>query len=381
MYRPTLPWGLWIWDALSACPHGWRSRSSFPSSFPPVKEGDVHRPGELPSHPPGAGPGGHRVGRGEESWVPAGAQHVLPLPPAAHRPRLGLLHAQPAVLWQHRCHPDLRGGGHALELLRHGHCALGAAPGQADGWVRRAAQLGPHPPKAGRRVQSTRTFRAHCPALPCIPRNYCRSGVLASWERCSGRTVKRAGQTGPARHWADSCLCYFCPRPWLALLARCRVRCPQSEPLALGCVLSSPEPRGTARRPDLRWGCWASSGTCLPEGLGARGEIWALLLSCDSKGVLSPASPGAPQGLGARPGSGHCTPSWDAAAKSPGEDEGQACFSLVRGAPGQTVCVSPVLLSQQIQVLKLGWWISCSSAASSQPWTPWQCWPSSKRSM
>lgn len=35
--------------------------------------------------------------------------------------------------------------------------------------------------------------------LPRISRKYCRSRVLASWERCSDRTVKRAGQTGPAR--------------------------------------------------------------------------------------------------------------------------------------------------------------------------------------
>lgn len=59
-------------------------------------------------------------------------------------------------------------------------------------------------------MQSTPNFIAQCLSLLWIPRNCSTSGVLTSREWCSGRTVKRAGQTGPAWHWADSCLCYFC---------------------------------------------------------------------------------------------------------------------------------------------------------------------------
>lgn len=67
-------------------------------------------------------------------------------------------------------------------------------------------------------MQSTPNFTAHCLSLLWIPRNYSTSRILTSWDWYSGRTVKRAGQTGPAWHWADSCLCYFC-LPTLASVA------------------------------------------------------------------------------------------------------------------------------------------------------------------
>lgn len=80
--------------------------------------------------------------------------------------------------------------------------------------------------------------------------------------------------------------------------------------------------------------------------LGSKGDIQALLPSCCSEDVLSPAWPGVdPGGLAAFLGSAHCTPSWDAAVKSPAADAGWACFSLVRGVLGRMVCLSLVLLS------------------------------------
>lgn len=62
------------------------------------------------------------------------------------------------------------------------------------------AGLGPHPRKNRLEVKSTPSFIAHCLSLLWIPRNYSTSRVLASWQWCSGSTVKRAGQTGPAWH-------------------------------------------------------------------------------------------------------------------------------------------------------------------------------------
>lgn len=57
-----------------------------------------------------------------------------------------------------------------------------------------------HIPKKWVAVHSNPNFIAHCLSLLWIPRNYSTSRVLTSWEWCSGRTVKRAGQTGPAWH-------------------------------------------------------------------------------------------------------------------------------------------------------------------------------------
>lgn len=85
--------------------------------------------------------------------------------------------------------------------------------------------------------------------------------------------------------------------------------------------------------------CISAGGAAMH--LGAGGDVQALLPSCCSN------DPGFVWGTPEvwEHSVAHPTPSWDAAAKSLRADEGQACFSLVKGALGQMVCLSLVLLS------------------------------------
>ncbi|KAL0167395.1 hypothetical protein M9458_039239, partial [Cirrhinus mrigala] len=67
---------------------------------------------------------------------------LLPVPAAAHHPRRRLLPAHPALHGERRHHPDLRGGGDALELLLHGRGAVRRLPpGGRPSGVRQSAVL------------------------------------------------------------------------------------------------------------------------------------------------------------------------------------------------------------------------------------------------